>query len=194
MLGGMKDSARPISIRASAGQGGMVTYLVSAPPEALPPVLPRDLDRAWHAARSAALADTSGPALLFRFLRGEHEAPTDLALTDPDARCWAEAVETACGLQTVGGLSACLRLLALIDLLARETWAAALIVIKGDGAEIDSELMREAASAQLTPEARFDASLMRARLSRKLQRQSMVPHDSAKSTKRPTSRRSGACA
>ena len=143
----------------------MVTYLVTAPPEALPAVLPRDLDRAWHHARAAAIADTAGPALLFRFLRGDDEAPTDLALTDSDARCWAEAVDAANGLDTVAGLSVCLRLLALIDLLARERWAAGLIAINRDGAEISAELLREAASAALNREARFDAAQMQQRLS-----------------------------
>jgi hypothetical protein len=168
MLDGMKDSAAPITIRTTAAPSGVVTYLISAPPEALPAVLPRDLDRAWHHARAAALADTSGPALLFRFLRGEDEAPTDLALTDNDARCWAEAVDAASGLQNVGGLSVCLRLLALIDLLGRESWAAKLIVINRDGAEISADLLREAATTPLNREARFDGAVIQARLSAKL--------------------------
>jgi hypothetical protein len=160
----MKDSAAPIRIKTSANPNGMVTYLISAPPEALPAVLPRDLDRAWHHARAAAMADTSGPALLFRFLRGEDEAPTDLALTDNDARCWAEAVDATNGLENVAGLSVCLRLLALIDLLARERWAAGLITLNRDGAEINAELLREAATAALTHEARFDAFQMQQRI------------------------------
>ena len=66
------------------------------------------------------------------------------------------------------GLSICLRLLALIDMLARERWAAGLIAINRDGAEIDGELLRAAATVPLTHEARFDATAIRSQLSRKL--------------------------
>ena len=171
-------SATPITIKTSPTKGGVMTYLVSAPPEDLPQVLPRDLERAWFAARSAAIAANDGPALMFRFLRPDGEMPTDLALTDGDARCWAEAVDAARGLDTVAGLSICLRLLALIDLLARERWASGHIMIRRDGAEIDEALLRAAAEITLNREARFDGQVMRARLSRNLPRQSMVPPDS----------------
>ena len=45
----MTGRATPIRIQTSAAKGGVMTYLVSAPPETLPPVLPRELERAWHA-------------------------------------------------------------------------------------------------------------------------------------------------
>ena len=184
----MTMSATPISIKTSAAKGGVMTYLISAPPEALPPVLARDLERAWHAARSAAIAAHDGPALMFRFLRAEGETPTDLALTDGDARCWAEAVDAARGLDNVAGLSICLRLLALIDLLARERWASGHIAIKRDGAEIDEALLRAAAEIALNREARFDAQMMRARISRNQPRRSMVPPDSHDASTDPSPR------
>ena len=96
------------------------------PPEALPPVGTRDLEAAWHAARGAAIAERHGPIRGFRFCRadGSH---AHLALTDRDAGCWAEAVDRTVGMHTSYGLSLCLRLLALVDLLARAPWARALI-------------------------------------------------------------------
>lgn len=159
-------SSAPIEIRV-ARQAAQVTYLIRATPDALPQVTPRDLDQAWHQARAAALAETSGPALLLRFQSGE-APPTDLALTDTDARCWAEAVDGMRSLDTASGLSLCLRLLALIDLLARETWASLHVRLHRDGAEIDQALLREAAMLPLNREARFDGPVLRAALSRKL--------------------------
>ena len=162
-----------------------MTYLVSAPPERLPPVSPRELELAWDAARSAAIAETGGPALLFRFLRGEGETPLDMALTDSDARCWAEAVDAARGLHNPAGMSLCLRLLGLIDLLARERWAAAHVALRRDGAEIDAALLRAAAEQALNREARFDAAKLRVRLSRNLSLASMVPPESSTPPPRP---------
>lgn len=162
-----------------------MTYLVNAPPERLPPVTPRDLELAWEAARAAALAETGGPALLFRFLRGEDETPLDMALTDNDARCWAEAVDASRGLDTPAGMSLCLRLLALIDLLARERWASGHVSLRRDGAEIDAALLRAAAELALNREARFDAAKLHARLSRNPALASMVPPESSNPTPRP---------
>jgi len=36
------------SIRVGAAPDGSLTYLVDMPPEALPPVTRRDLERAWY--------------------------------------------------------------------------------------------------------------------------------------------------
>jgi hypothetical protein len=57
------------SIRVGASPDGALTYLVDLPPEALPPVTRRDLERAWYAARHAALAEQWGAVRVFRFLR-----------------------------------------------------------------------------------------------------------------------------
>ena len=145
------------------GPDGTLTYIVDVPPEALPPVLGRDLERAWYAARDAAIAQTWGAVRGFRFHRpdGSH---TDLALADRDARCWAGAIDGTAGIGTSYGLSLCLRLLALIDLLARVDWAVPLLRLQRDGAELHPSLLRTAATAPLTQEARFDEARFRSRL------------------------------
>jgi hypothetical protein len=153
------------TVQVAKTREGFVTYLVAEPPETLPAVQARDLERAWYQARAAAIAAQDGPARLFRFRRGEDEV-TDLALTDADARCWAAAVDAARGIDNLVGLSVCLRLLALVDLMSRARWAAGMVALRPDGAEIDAELLRVAATATLTREARFDESHLHTLLSR----------------------------
>jgi len=151
------------AIRVGATPDGTLTYLVDRPPEALPPVRGRDLAAAWDAARTAAVREAWGSARLFRFNRGDGSA-TDLALADPDACCWAVAVDSMFGMASLYGLSLCLRLLALVDLMAHASWADRLFTLRRDGAEIDPALLAAAAKADLTREARFDAATMQARL------------------------------
>jgi hypothetical protein len=153
----------PAPIRVGETADGTLTYLVDLPPEALPPVLGRDLELAWDAARSAASASAWGSARLFRFRRADGRT-TDLALADPDACCWAGAIDRAVGMATSYGLSLCLRLLALVDLLARARWAAGLFALGPGGADLHPALLRAAAIAPLTEEARFDETGFRARL------------------------------
>ena len=157
------DSHAPI--RVGTGPGGTVTYWVDGPPETLPPVARRDLERAWDAARRAALREQWGEARVFRFRRpdGEH---SDLILADRDASCWAAALDALYGIGTRHGLSLCLRLLALIDLLAQSPWAVPLLRLARDGAQPDPLLLQAAATEPLTPEARFDPAGFRARLIR----------------------------
>ncbi len=159
------EHARPLPrpVEIGAGADGTLTYLVDLAPEALPPVRGRDLARAWEAARTAARSRAWGAARGFRFRRADGSY-TDFALADRDARCWAGAVDTAIGMQTSYGLSLCLRLLALIDLLARARWAAGLFELAPDGAGLHPALVRAAATAPLTAEARFDETGFRARL------------------------------
>jgi hypothetical protein len=159
----MEPTEHPPSVRVGIGPDGMTTYLVDRPPEALPPVLRRDLERAWHAAHDAALARRWGVARGFRFQRDDGSY-TDLAIADRDARCWVGAVDVTVGMGSSYGLSLCLRLLALVDLLARASWAAALCRLKRDGADLDPTLLRTAASLPLTPDARFDETGFRCRL------------------------------
>ncbi len=120
---------------------------------------------AWYAARDAAIADHWDSIRAFRFNRpdGSH---TDLALADRDARCWAGAVDRTVGLGTTMGMSLCLRLLALVDLLAHASWVRPLVRLARDGAEFHPALLRAAASQPLTHEARFDEAGFRLRLSR----------------------------
>lgn len=142
-------------VQIAVGANGAVTYLVNTPPEDLPPVRGRDLERAWYAARGAALAAAWGVARGFRFRRRDGSF-TELALADRDACCWASAVDGIAGLTTAYGLSLCLRLLALVDLLGRASWAVPLCRLERDGADLHPALLRAAAVAPLTAEARFD--------------------------------------
>jgi hypothetical protein len=164
ILASMSPREQPQSVRVGAGPDGSLTYLIDLPPEALPSVCKRDLERAWYAAREAALAQHWGAVRGFRFHRpdGSH---TDLALADRDARCWAGAVDLTVGIGTSHGLSLCLRLLALVDLLARAAWARPLFHLARDGAELHPALLRTAASLPLNPEARFDEASFRLKLS-----------------------------
>ena len=161
----MEPSEHRSSVRIGAGPDGSLTYFVGLPPEDLPPVHRRDLERAWYAARDAALAQRWGVARFFRFQRPDGSYG-DLALADRDACCWADAVDGMVGLRNSYGLSLCLRLLALVDLLARVRWADSLCLLQRDGADLHPSLLRAAASAPLTPEARFDESGFRLRLAR----------------------------
>ena len=156
-------NAMPPLIRVGQAEDGTLTYLVDLSPQALPPVRSRDLAAAWEAAREAATGAGWGAQRLFRF-RGAGGGTTDLALHDRDARCWAGAVDGTVGMQTSYGLSLCLRLLALVDLLARASWTASLFRIGRTGAALHPALLSAAATAQLTPDARFDETGFRARL------------------------------
>lgn len=151
------------AVRVETCADGTLLYLVALSPDALPPVRARDLAAAWDAARSAALAERRGPARLFRFRRADGSA-LDLALGDRDACCWASGVDGTVGMRDGYGLSICLRLLALIDLLARAPWAGTLVALKRDGAAIAPALMQAAATQSLTGEGRFDEHGLRARL------------------------------
>ena len=162
-----REQPQPIRvgpILVGHGPDGSLTYQVDVPPEDLPPVAARDLDLAWYAARDAALAHRWGVVRGFRFCRsdGTH---IDLALADADARCWAGAVDMTAGIDTSRGLSVFLRLLALVELLAKAHWARPLFNLAKDGAELHPALLRTAASVPLTQEARFDEARFRVRLS-----------------------------
>ena len=71
-------------------------------------------------------------------------------------------MEITTGLQSLYGLSLCLRLLALVDLLARARWADGFCQVRRGGAELHPALLRAAASAELTNDARFDETRFRA--------------------------------
>lgn len=155
------DADPQARIHVAVAENGTVTYLVDSPPESLPPVRLRDIAAAWEAARAAACAAAWGRARMFRFCRADGSL-TDLALADADACCWAGAVDQTAGMHTSYGLSLCLRLLALVDLLARARWAAPLLTMMRGGAELDPALLKAAAIAPLNREARFDESPFRA--------------------------------
>jgi hypothetical protein len=167
MNGGLMNGDAHARIRVAAAADGTMTYLVDLAPEALPPVRLRDLSAAWDTARAAACQQLWGNARLFRFRRGDG-GWTDLALADRDACCWAAAVDGAMGMHTSYGLSVCLRLLALVDLLGRSSWAAPLFRVTRGGAELAPSLLRAAATAPLTREARFDDTPFRALVTHRL--------------------------
>jgi hypothetical protein len=141
------------------GQDRLV-YRVTLPPEAMPPVTIRALEQAWDAARAASLSQARAAHRRFRFL-GPDGKVADFDLDDRDARCWAGAVDRVAGLATLGGISLCLRLLALVDLMATSPWAFGFMTPKRDGARLDRALLRAAARADLTGEARFDEASLR---------------------------------
>ncbi len=150
-------------VSVGATRDGTLTYRIDTAPGDLPPVLVRDLLHAWEHARDAARRAVWSVGRVFRF-----EAPdgttTDLALQDEDARCWAGAVDRSLGMQTFYGISVCLRLLALVDLIAQAAWAAAMVDFEADGADLHPALVRAVAEARLTSEARFDEPMLRASL------------------------------
>ena len=162
----MQDAAPCPTPPVQVGQAldGTLTYLVDGLPNALPPVRGRDLAAAWDAARDAAMGAMWGAARRFRF-RQPDGSVVDLALQDRDARCWAGAVEITTGMQSLYGLSLCLRLLALVDLLAHARWTDGLCQVRRGGAELHPALLHAAATSELTNDARFDETRLRAGLS-----------------------------
>ncbi len=157
----MTDPMTKVEVVAQAD--GALTYYVDHRPAALPAVRGRDLQAAWETAREAARRGAWSGARGFRFRR-EDGGWSELALLDADAQCWAGAVDRAIGMQTGYGLSVCLRLLALIELLGRARWAAGLVQFGGRGAELHPALLRLAAETPLADDARFDEGGLRARL------------------------------
>jgi hypothetical protein len=151
-------------VSVAADATGAISYAIDLPPEALPPVTGRDLSRAWDAARTAARASRWGVSRGFRF-RHADGSYLDFAIADRDAQSWASAVDAISGLQTSYGLSLCLRLLALIDLLARAPWISYFLSVRGGTADLHPHLLHVAATVPLTAEARFDEDGLRARLS-----------------------------
>jgi len=152
------------TIEVAPAANGTLTYLIQGSPASLPPILRKDLLAAWEEAREAALAPAQpGAPRAFRFARPDG-ATIDLALSDPDARCWAHALDRRLPIASPYGLSVCLRLLALIDLLAAAPWARAHVALRPSGADLTPQLVRLAAQAKLTDDACFDETAFRARL------------------------------
>ncbi|MSP04340.1 MAG: hypothetical protein EXR05_03665 [Acetobacteraceae bacterium] len=156
--------AAPVApIRVVGDAHGGLTYFVDALPEDLPAVHKRDVELAWDSAHRAAQGVRWGVLRGFRFQRvGSEAPPRDLLLADIHAATWAEAVDSMVGLRSLYGLSLCLRLLALVDLLAHARWADGLYRVHRGEAEMDVRLLRLAATARLTPQAGFDAAGFRA--------------------------------
>jgi hypothetical protein len=159
--------ARDNSIHVAGSADGSLSYAIAVPPESLPAVTPTALLGAWDAARARAHQGGWGPPRELLFRRPDGSAQR-LAIVDRDARSWAEAVDLRADLATIGGLSLCLRLLALVDVMGRSAWLAGLFRVTAAGAELHPALLRAAASMPLDSGARFDAEALRGLLSRTL--------------------------
>jgi len=155
------------AIRVAEDPEGGLAYAVPCPPEALPAVPPRALGAAWRAAHDRARAGAWGPPRTLIFARGD-APPSTLALADRDACAWAEAVDRDADLATLGGLALCLRLLALVEVMARAAWLRPLYALGPEGAELHPALLGAAATLPLDGAARFDAEALRGLLSGRL--------------------------
>lgn len=158
----MRERSRP-PIEVATDRSGALVYQVRLSPDCLPPVRSGDLAESWDAARRAATASVWGEPRLFRF-QAEGTEPVDLALTDDDASCWAQAVDAAWGLQTAYGLSLCLRLLGLVALLSDSATLRALCPLSRAGASLDPALVRAAASIPLSGRGHLDEQRLCAQL------------------------------
>ena len=157
----------PGPIRVARTPAGALAYAVPVPPERLPAVQPAALLSAWTLARHAAARHLWGAPRLLHFARPDGES-TEIAITDADAGCWAEAIDSAVGLGTLPGLALCLRLLALVEVLGRVPALAPLFDVTPDGIELHPALLDAAASMPLDPGARFDEAGLRRLLSDRL--------------------------
>jgi hypothetical protein len=175
----MTTPAQPRAVEVALRRDGVTGYLVALPPEALPPVRMRDLAAAWDAARSAADGARWDVPRLFRFRRAGSdvggEAFVELVLADADACCWAGAVDRTLGLASAYGISVCLRLLALVDLMASAPWASAWFALRREGAEIDHKLLLAAAATPLTAQGGLDEAGLRTRLCDAADGRTLIP-------------------
>ncbi|MBX5455102.1 MAG: hypothetical protein K6U10_14355 [Acidobacteriia bacterium] len=169
---------RKLGIAVHTTEAGLLAYIIDSPPEALPSVARDDLIVAWRAARAAALAQSSGLPRGLHFCRQDGSV-FRLVLADADACCWAAAVDRLAGLHTPYGLTLCLRLLGLVDLLASARWAGCFFDLAPDGVTLHPDLLAAAAALPLNAEARFDEALFRARLLPRIGSRSFHPQSRA---------------
>ena len=152
------------SIRVARTEAGAIAYLVPVPPERLPAVQPGDLLRAWNVARNGAVQRQWGTPRFLRFARQGGQEPTEIAIADPDAGAWTEAIDRAFGLDTLTGLSLCLRLLALVEVLTRAARLEPFFDVSPAGVDLHPSLLTAAAVLPLGPAARFDEAALVERL------------------------------
>jgi len=154
----------PRTIRVAGTETGALAYLVPLPPEELPAVSPGDLLHAWTVARRGAVLRQWGTPRFLRFAaRGERE-PTEIAIADADASAWAEAIDQAFELESLRGLSLCLRLLALVEVLARAPRLEPFFDVTPAGVDLHPSLLGAAAAVPLDGAARFDEGALLERL------------------------------
>ncbi len=151
-------------IRTQAGPAGEILHLVPHTAAALPSVTKRDLEQAWEAAHDAALAPRHDAAThVFRFAQNE-TPPLDLLIADQDAANWATAVDRVADLSTAHGISVCLRLMALVELMGRAAWARAWFRLSRANFEFHPALLQAAALSPLTETGGFAETALRALL------------------------------
>lgn len=155
----------PRTIRVARTEAGAIAYLVPVPPDSLPPVSPGDLLRAWTVARRGAVRRQWGAPRFLRFAQPGGREPTEIAIADPDAGAWTEAIERAFGLETLTGLSLCLRLLALVEVLTRAAQLEPFFDVTPAGVDLHPSLLAAAAALPLDAAARFDEAALLKRLS-----------------------------
>jgi hypothetical protein len=154
----------PRSISVARTETGAIAYLVPVSPERLPAVPPGDLLRAWNIARHGAVERLWGVPRFLRFApQGERE-PTEIAISDPDAGAWTEAIDRAFGLESLMGLSLCLRLLALVEVLTRAARLEPFFDVTPAGVDLHPSLLAAAAALPLNLDARFDEAVLMERL------------------------------
>jgi hypothetical protein len=154
----------PRSIRVARTEAGAIAYIVPVSPERLPVVSPGDLLCAWNVARHGAVQRQWGAPRFLRFSQGSGKEPTEIAIADPDAGAWAEAIDRAFGLDTLTGLSLCLRLLALVEVLTRAARLEPFFDVTPAGVDLHPSLLAAAAALPLDPAARFDEAVLMERL------------------------------
>lgn len=143
----------------AVAEDGTELHFVTIAPQSLPRVQKRDLEQAWEQARAAASSGRGGPRRGFRFRGGP-----DVALGDRDARAWAESIDRSTDLSTPHGVSLCLRLLGLVDLMSRALWPKRYVRIVGGEADIDGALLGAASATRLTETGALDETAMRVML------------------------------
>jgi hypothetical protein len=151
-------------VRTETGPGGEILHLVPFLPAQLPPVTKRDLEQAWEAAHRFAL--TPAPAAgVHGFRFAPPAAPRlDLIITDTDAASWASAIDRIADLSTAYGISICLRLLALFELMATARWARKWFTLNRAGLQFHPALLQAAALSPLTPTGGFAETTLQALL------------------------------
>lgn len=130
------------------------------PAGALPLVAKRDLEQAWEIAQEGGVAPPED-GQIFRFA-GDN--PVEVVVADRDASAWVAAVERRIGLSSAYGVSVCLRLLALVALMAQAEWARGWFALERGGAKIRPELLLAAAQVKLNEAGGFDEGALRALL------------------------------
>jgi hypothetical protein len=174
------------TIRVARAPDGALTYALPLAPPELPPVTPRALQNAWDTARDSvrqaerrrhhavldpiwpdASASRFGPPRLLLFQPAGAE-PTRLAIADRDASAWADAIDSAHGLDSLQGMTLCLRLLALVDAMSRLKWLVPMFSFSGGGIQLHPALLAAAATMSLDAGARFDEGGLQRILSRPL--------------------------